>query len=66
MTVGLGLLVDRLAIAEDLEPSASRWDQLDLRVGKSLPDFDRQTGGPGLIVSNDAVFDRDSHAFPRL
>ena len=66
VAIGPGFLVDRNAIAQDLESTSSRRDQLYLRIRKSLPNFGRQTGGPGLIVSNDAVFDRDLHSFPRL
>jgi hypothetical protein len=62
--MGLRLLVDRLAIAKDLEPPSSRRDQLDLRIRITLPNLGRQTGGPGLIVSNDTVFDRDVHSLP--
>ena len=66
MAVGLGLLVDRNAIAQNFEFTAPRRNQLDLRFGKSSTNFGRQTGGPRLVVSNDAVFDGDLHSFPRL
>ena len=46
----------------DLKHAARRLDQLDVGVRVGLADFGRQTGGPGLVVSDDAVFDRDAHA----
>jgi len=44
-----------------LEHAARRLDQLDLRLRVRSADLDRQTGGPRLVVSDDAVFDRDAH-----
>jgi hypothetical protein len=44
------------------EHAARRLDELDVRVRISLADFGRQTGGSGFIVSDDAVFDRDTHS----
>ena len=44
------------------EHAAGRLDQLHVGVGIGLADFGRQTGGPRLVVSDDAVFDRDAHA----
>jgi hypothetical protein len=49
------------AVHFDLENAAGRLDELDLRLRKGLADLGRQTGGPGLIVSDDAEFDRDAH-----
>jgi hypothetical protein len=46
----------------DLEHASGRLDQLYVGVRVGLADFGRQTGGPGLVVSDDAVFDGDSHA----
>jgi hypothetical protein len=66
VATGLGFLVDRNAIAQNFESTAPRWNQFDLRLGKPLTNFGRQTGGPGFVVSNDAVFDRDLHSLPRL
>jgi len=48
-------------IDADLEDSARRLHQLELRSRESLPQFGDQTGRPGFIVSDDAVFDRDLH-----
>jgi hypothetical protein len=45
----------------DLEHPAGGLDQAYLRVGERLPELGRQTGGPGLIVSDDAEFDGDLH-----
>jgi hypothetical protein len=65
MAMGPGFLVDRNAIAQNLESTAPRRNQHDLRFGKPLTNFGRQTGSAGFVVSNDAVFDRDLHSFPR-
>jgi hypothetical protein len=45
-----------------LEHAARRLNQLHVSVGVGLADLGRQTGGPGLVVSDDAVFDGDAHA----
>ncbi len=50
------------AIHLHLEHAARRLDELDLRLRKSLADLGRQTGGPRLIVSDDAEFDGHAHA----
>ena len=50
------------AVRIHFEHAARRLDQLDLRMGEGLTDFGRQTGGPRLIVSDDAEFDGDAHA----
>ena len=57
----LGLLEHRNAVLEDLEPTARTRLELDVRAWKSLRELGRQTGGPGLVVSKRAVFDRDRH-----
>ena len=49
---------DQLAVDLDLEHAAGRGDQPDLGVGEGLLQLGRQTGGPGLVVSDDAVLDR--------
>jgi len=65
---GLGVASQRLlgenATTVDLhfEHAARRLDQLYVGVGVGLADFGRQTGGSGLVVSDDAVFDRNAHA----
>jgi len=46
----------------DLEHPAGGLDQLDLGLGIRLANLSRQTGGSRLIVSDDAVFDRHTHA----
>jgi hypothetical protein len=55
------LLKDGLAIPRDLEPPAARRHHLDLRGRELLANCGRQTDGPGLVVSDGAVFDRDPH-----
>ena len=45
-----------------LEHAARRLDQLHVSVGVDLADLGRQTGGSGLVISDDAVFDGDAHA----
>ena len=45
----------------DFERAPRGLNQLDLGGGEFLADLGRQTGGPGLIVSDDAEFDRDAH-----
>lgn len=64
----LGVAPDRL-LGEDptsihfhLEHATGGLDQLHIGVRVNLADLGRQTGGPRLVVSDDAVFDRDSHA----
>ena len=52
---------DPAPIHLDLEHTAGRLDQFHVGVRVDLPDLGRQTGGPGLVVSDDAVFDRYSH-----
>jgi hypothetical protein len=61
MTASLRLLINRDAVAQNLEASPPRRDQIDRRNRKSLANLGRQTGGPGLVVSERAVFDRDLH-----
>jgi hypothetical protein len=41
--------------------AAGGLDQLHVDVRIGLADFGRQTGGAWLVVSDDAVFDRDAH-----
>lgn len=53
-----GLLREQeLAVEGDLEHAARSLDQLGVEV-EALGDFRRQTGGAGVVVSNDAVLDR--------
>lgn len=55
-----GLLGEqRLAVEADLEDPVLALDQLRIEA-ETLLQFGRQTGGSGLVVSNDAVFDVDS------
>jgi hypothetical protein len=63
----VGMALQRLlrehpaAIHLYFEHAARRLDELDLRCRKGLTDLGRQTGSPGLIVSDDAEFDRHAH-----
>ena len=57
----LGLLEHRDTVLEDLEPAARARLELDVRAWKIRRELGRQTGGPGLVVSKRAVFDRDRH-----
>jgi hypothetical protein len=56
-------LVDRDAIAHDLESTALRRYHLDFGIGETRPNLSRQTGGSGLVVSNDTILDADDGAF---
>lgn len=51
----------RVAVHGHLEDSPRGLDQLGLDTGKLFLQLSRQTGGSGLVVSNDAVFDADVH-----
>jgi hypothetical protein len=53
---------DAAPVDFDLEHAARRLDQFHVGVRVGLPDLGRQTGGPGLVVSDDAVLDRDTHS----
>jgi hypothetical protein len=50
------------AIPGDFEYATTPLHQLDGSVWKCISNLGRQTGGPGLVISNDAVADRDVHA----
>ncbi len=56
-------LEHRGAVHRDFEAPTTRWDQLDLGVGKLLSNGVRQTGGSWFVVSNDAEFDGNTHAY---
>jgi hypothetical protein len=58
----LGLLREHAApIDLHLEHTTGGLDQFELRLRIRLAYFGRQTGGPRLVVSNDAEFDRHAH-----
>ena len=58
-----GLLREhQVAVHCHLEDSAGGRHQPDFGVGELLLQLSRQTGGSGLVVSDDAVFDDDPHA----
>jgi hypothetical protein len=50
-----------LAVRLDLEHAAGGLDELDFRMSKRVANLGRQTGGPRLVVSDDAVLDRHLH-----
>lgn len=57
-----GLLrVDEAAVDRDFERAPSGGDQLDAYARVALLQGVRQTGGFGLVVSDDAVLDPDAH-----
>ena len=64
---GLGVAAEGLlrkdlpAVDVDLEHAAGGFDQLHLGLRVGLTNLGRQTGSPGLVISNDAVFNRDAH-----
>jgi hypothetical protein len=45
----------------DLERATARLFQVNLGLGKGPLELGDQTGRPGLVVSDDAVFDGDKH-----
>jgi hypothetical protein len=62
---GLPLGKHQATVGHNLEGAAGRLQQTHLDSGVRLSQFGRQTGGPGFIVSNDAVFDRHVHGSHR-
>ena len=57
---------EQLAVEGHLEDAAGALDHRDLDPGEGLPELGRQTGGPGLIVSDDAELDRELHGGSRV
>ena len=53
---------DQRVIHRNLEDSAGGRDQLDVGIGIRLLQLSRQTGGSGLVVSDDAELDTHMHA----
>src|ERR1041384_272317 len=51
----------QLAVNRHVEDAAGGLDQLDLDAGNLPAKLRRQTGGAGLVVSNDAILDVDLH-----
>jgi len=59
----LGLLREhQVSVGRHFEDAAGRWDEPDVSVGKLVFQLGRQTGGSGLVVSDDAVLDHYPHA----
>jgi hypothetical protein len=54
---------DQVAVHRDLEDATGGGHQPKLGVGNFLLQLNRQTGGSGLVVSDDAVLDDDPHGF---
>jgi hypothetical protein len=52
---------DQRVIHRNLEESAGGRDQLDVGIGIRLLQLSRQTGGSGLVVSDDAELDTYAH-----
>jgi hypothetical protein len=44
-----------------VEDAAGRWDLTNFGIREGVSQLSRQTGGSGLVVSDDAVLDRDDH-----
>ncbi len=58
-----GLLgVDQFTVHGDFEDAAGRRDQPDVGIGNDCLQLGRQTGGSGLVVSDDTVLDKHLHA----
>jgi methyl-accepting chemotaxis protein len=62
MAAGAQLREHQRPIHRDLERPARRVDQAHLGAREGVPQLGRQTGGPGMVVSDDAVLDTDPHA----
>jgi len=54
-------LENRMSLVRNLEPSAARRNQFDVRIRKTLANLGGQTGRPRLVVSHRAVFDPHAH-----
>ena len=52
---------EEAAVDRHIEHPARGFHLSDLGIGESLFQLSRQTGGSGVVVSNDAVLDRDEH-----
>jgi hypothetical protein len=52
--------MDQHAVHGDVEHAAAAFDEFGLHA-ELCEDLRRQTGGPGEVVSTDAVLDGDSH-----
>lgn len=53
---------DDVTVHSDLEEAAGRFDEANVGSRITRADVGRQTGGPGFVVSNHAILDRDLHA----
>jgi hypothetical protein len=59
--IELRLFKNRNAVEANFKASATGRDHLDDCIRPPILELSRQTGGSGLVVSNNAVFDRDFH-----
>lgn len=62
MAAGAQLREHQRPVHRHLEGPARRVDQMHVGAREGLPQLGRQTGGPGMVVSDDAVLDTDPHA----
>jgi hypothetical protein len=51
-----------VAVHRHFEYAARRGNQLDVGIGDLPLQLSRQTGGSGLVISDDAILDGDPHA----
>jgi hypothetical protein len=61
MSAELGFFEDGDAVSRDFESAATRREQRDIGIGKTLSNLRRQTGSASFVASHRAVFDRDLH-----
>jgi hypothetical protein len=61
MTAELPLREEQGTVACHFENASASVQEVDFCVRVLGPNLGRQTGGPGSVVSNDAVADRDVH-----
>jgi hypothetical protein len=54
---------DLATVDFDFEHPTRRLDELYVGLRVRFPNLGRQTGGSGLVVSNDTVFDRHTHNY---
>ena len=52
---------DQGSVRRHVEHAPRGMNELDVGAGKLLPDLRCQTGSAGLVVSNDAVLNRNAH-----
>jgi len=55
---------DQRLVRRDVEDAAGRRNHLHFGIGKRVAQLSRQTGGSGLVVSDDAILDANAHRKP--